>query len=478
MKPALKVDITEVKSKIDNSVLLRNQKFDLEGPGIVWIYGENGSGKSILASIISGKAYFPGSRISVKGGVEISIRGGNTFVLRDPIEANEYSKNVAYWPQRLGESLISIHHQDDLCSGFEARLNRNRNKLESFFQELQRLMEELNLTQHLTKETGSSSYGETRRIELAVNLTSDATIIVADEPFSGLDTHWKEVLCRTIKLYVKLFNVIWVITSHLHPENYGIDVNTIVNLSADDTETEIYEHISNEAVKLISNANIKKDYSIVARDISIIRRNKRNEKKVLLRNFNAPSGKVSCIWGGNGSGKTSISHLLGGILSKKMLSNKTKYAGQIEGEPFNGSFIKAPNDEVRIILQNPYISFIRKYVEEDILRPQCPGNYRPVNKGITEEFLLLLQNKLGNLKRNVLSFSFGQLRFLQFLLIPPTAGIIIFDEPFLGLHKNLYSIVGDFMEELADTGRTIIYTAEYQSELNFSDNTFFLGGTD
>jgi len=474
MVPKLEINISKILSKFDDSVLLKDINFSQNGPGIVWILGENGTGKSLLASVISGKAFFAESRLKAEGRVELHTKEGNLYSATKERGAKDYSKNISYWPQRVGESLISIHHQDDLCSGFEARLNRNRKNLERFIPQLQQLIEEFNLVQHLAKVNGTSSYGETRRIELAVNLTSESPVIVADEPFSGLDPYWKKVFVRIVDLYLKLFGCIWVITSHLPPESYGITASQTIKLNFDDNNLEIYKEIKNESVKIIQSSRIEKDYSISIRQLTIVRKHKMGKSIVRLRNFEAQSGSVSCLWGKNGAGKTTIGHLLAGIIRKSNFSRKIMTYGSIDGEPYNGSFIKAPNDEIRILLQNPFISFIRENVREDLLHPQCPGNFRTSTSSVSSGFLKLLESFWGDLNRDGYSFSFGQLRFLQFLLLPPTVGIIIFDEPFLGVHPVLHSIIANFLREIANTGRTVIFTSEHKDESDSVDKSFFL----
>ena len=163
---------------------------------------------------------------------------------------HEYASNVSYWPQKKGSSLISIYNQDDICAGLEARLGNLRRKGDkSLVQELQWLIEEFNLEPHLLKHENQSSYGETRRIELATALSSHSILIIADEPFDGLDEYWVEVLRRTIKTTTEQFNCIWIITGNMPASYYFVKPDKELSLKENDSIYDVFAKISKEVIK-------------------------------------------------------------------------------------------------------------------------------------------------------------------------------------------------------------------------------------
>ena len=122
----LSVNIEQIKSKYDKRILLSDINFSIESPGLVWIQGENGCGKSILSSILSGKAFLRKSDLIFKGEIYQSERNKNISAKTSPAE---YIDNVSYLPQQLASSLLAIHFQDDFCFPFEGNFPKFKGNL-------------------------------------------------------------------------------------------------------------------------------------------------------------------------------------------------------------------------------------------------------------------------------------------------------------------------------------------------------------
>ncbi len=459
MTVSLLLDIDKITPSDNGKIILQDIKIEMDKPGLIWIQGLNGSGKSILASVFSGKAFIKNSGLSVKAYLKLRTSDGKTIVItHNRHQLREYIENVSLLPQKLGSSTLALHHQDDICFPFEGdfpdfpgRTNKEKDKIA--IARIETLNNKLKLWTHLTKGLGQSSYGETRRMEFACSLSGFRSIIVLDEPFSGIDKDYQKTIIELIHEFSDNSSI-WIITSHEPPNRFDLKPDIIRHLNLPPIKKHVFRNIS----EIIQNRFAKNPID-VQKNVGInnlqIERKKPQESRVELPYFIAEPKSLTWLEGLNGSGKSSIVQNLAGLLtSSKIL--KISVCGKVEGDAG-----KAPNDYVRLLLQDPYKSFIYRTVKEDILSPNLPMEIREKNKlDFSRAFWKNLEINWGNLNRKPSTFSFGQLRFLQLLLIPFTAEVVIFDEPLLGIHPSLHSTILSALISIADSGRIVIATSQ------------------
>ncbi|MFW6002178.1 MAG: ATP-binding cassette domain-containing protein, partial [archaeon] len=306
----------------------------------------------------------------------------------------------------------------------------------------------------LKKKVGECSYGETRRIEFACALSSHSNIIILDEPFSGLDMKYcKAILCY-LKTISEINNSIIIITSHHSPDYYDLEPNLNIKLS-NNVNSELFSKLLGEITTHIIREKKNNKENISISEFEIYRS---NNQILNINDYTIIADKLNWFEGENGAGKTTLMLFLAGLISNSRLKS-IKINGNIIGGIYDGWNIKAPNNKVRVLLQNPYKSFLHNYVLEDI--PDVPKS------------ILKILSNWGNIARTPYSFSFGQLKILQFLLIPTKTDVILFDEPLLGLHPNLYSLVIDSLNKIVDSGRNVIACSEsnFINLENYSTNS-------
>lgn len=157
-------------------------------PGIYWIKGENGSGKTSLIKSIGGLVPFEGS-IEVTG---LDIR----------LQRMAYCKAVNYaaaepqYPGFLtGTELLDFYHA---AKGGNLPLQ---------------LMEALGTAHFVNSKTAVYSSGMMKKLSLALAFTGDPALVLLDEPFIALDIAAVEVLQKAIAAFgEKGFS--FIITSH------------------------------------------------------------------------------------------------------------------------------------------------------------------------------------------------------------------------------------------------------------------------
>ena len=369
-------------------------------------------------------------------------------------------------PQKLGSSLIAIHHQDDFCFPLEGRFpslpgRTTREKEESAISQLQDIFETLNAWLHLTKRFGQCSYGETRRLELGCCLTPHASLVVIDEPFSGLDSRWNMKISEILVDFAKSYESIWVITSHEPPEKFNINPNKILKLPMKPIAEHTFEIIAQAATQRFTDNPIEQQEKedVHVSDL-MVEYQRPQGSRLALRYLQVKPGTVTCLEGENGSGKSTIAQVLSGLLATSRMRTIT-VAGNIQGGPYRNGILKAPNDKIRVALQDPFRSFVCQTIEDDLYSPDSPrytrGNARSF---LSQSFWQQLNEGWGRTDRLPFTFSFGQLKFLQLLLIPSTVYIVIMDEPLLGLHPSLHSIMLSTLASIATSGRIVIVMCE------------------
>jgi ABC-type multidrug transport system ATPase subunit len=135
-------------------------------PGVSWVGGGEGRGKSSLLRCLAGDLVLPGSHLQI----------GSTALAAAPAD---YRAQVA-WIDPRTTAHDQVRGQDFLVRtaarypGWDAAL-------------LADLSEALDLTPHLEKPLYMLSTGSKRKVWLAAVLASGATLTLLDEPFAALD---------------------------------------------------------------------------------------------------------------------------------------------------------------------------------------------------------------------------------------------------------------------------------------------------
>jgi biotin transport system ATP-binding protein len=138
--------------------VLKNVSFEIEEGSFTVIGGENGSGKSLLMSIISGLESADSGSVECFGKVGLVFQEAETQILGEtPAE------DIAFGPKNLGWS------RDKVKLAVEAAL------------------EKTGLTEKRDFPARFLSGGEKRRLAVACMLAMDLPVLILDEPYANLD---------------------------------------------------------------------------------------------------------------------------------------------------------------------------------------------------------------------------------------------------------------------------------------------------
>lgn len=153
--------------KFDNHVVLHNINLKIGQSEIFGLLGPSGSGKTTLVKMIAGIDEATSGRIEVLGTQMPKLKMMN---------------RIGYMAQ--SDALYTELTAKENLQFFGALFGLRGDKLRS---RIQKVMELVNLTDHLKRSVGSYSGGMKRRLSLAIALMHEPEILILDEPTVGID---------------------------------------------------------------------------------------------------------------------------------------------------------------------------------------------------------------------------------------------------------------------------------------------------
>lgn len=161
----MSIEVSSVTKLYDSQSALNNVSFSVDKGSIVGFLGPNGAGKSTMMKILTG--YVKPSEGSVL------VNGIN--VLENPIEAQ---KNIGYLPENnplYTEMYVKEYLQ------FQASIYKVAKE------NISAIIDKVGLTPEVHKKIGQLSKGYQQRVGLAAALLHNPTVLILDEPTTGLD---------------------------------------------------------------------------------------------------------------------------------------------------------------------------------------------------------------------------------------------------------------------------------------------------
>ncbi|WP_183432398.1 sugar ABC transporter ATP-binding protein [Mesorhizobium sp. RMAD-H1] len=270
------------------------------------LMGENGAGKSTLMKVLSG-AYRadPGGEILINGQ---PVQTGN------PIKAKASGIAVIYQELSLAPNLTVA--QNMFLGAEPSRFGLIDHRANE--RKAQPILERLGVGFSASAPIGELSLGERQMVEIARALTTNARIIVMDEPTTSLTTRETDRLFEVIAS-LKAHGIAVIYISHRMEEVYQLADR--VSVLRDSTYVGTLDRSQLSASRLVS--------MMVGRDLSSFykkeHRSPSSERKVVLSvrdmsdgfrvhncSFDVRAGEVVAMAGLVGSGRTELARLIFG----------------------------------------------------------------------------------------------------------------------------------------------------------------------
>ena len=172
------ISIKNLTIQYDDLLVLENFNAEFD-PGLHWIQGNNGSGKSSLLKSLCGIVPV------VKGAVSIMGFDLNTQALKAKAQLSFVADKPDVYPFMTGMQFINL-----IAKVKGVSLNS----------ELFEWLDAINLTQFKDVEFSQMSFGTRRKFTLCSCFIADPKVVLLDEPFNGLDKdtvkHFKQWLLK------------------------------------------------------------------------------------------------------------------------------------------------------------------------------------------------------------------------------------------------------------------------------------------
>ncbi|ANB83065.1 MULTISPECIES: ATP-binding cassette domain-containing protein [Bacillus] len=184
----MNLDFERVTKKYGRRLAVSDVSFSLSPGKIYGILGPNGSGKSTTLKMLAGLA-FPTSG---------AVRIGDCAVSRNMLFRTAYltEHDMFFARTTVGDMLTFYHSQFP-----DFQLEKAHN-----------LLTEMNLSAgQKIKELSKGSRG---RLKIVLALSRKASVILLDEPFSGLDPAVRESIVNSLVSYIDFDSQIVVIATH------------------------------------------------------------------------------------------------------------------------------------------------------------------------------------------------------------------------------------------------------------------------
>ena len=450
---------------------LKNAALDLKAGEVVALMGENGAGKSTLMKILTG--------IYSKDSGEIKYMG----------------QEVCYkGPAESEEAGISIVHQElNMMNDLTVAQNLfiGREEMNGLFiddkkmnEKARELFKVLKIDINPAEKIGNLTVGKQQMVEIAKAISSNAKVIIFDEPTAALTDSEIEELFKVIRdLKEKGTGMVYI--SHRMDEINVISDRVIVMRDGEYVGTLITKECSkDDIIKLMVGRAIlgePKTASNVAKDAPVVLKceNLNRGKAVKNVSFELRKGEILGFSGLMGAGRTEVARLIFGADKKD--------SGKIF---INGKEVTINTPEDAVAHGIGYLSedrkrfglIVDKSVEENTvissLNDFVKGMFidKAKSREVSQKYVESLKTKTPGVSQLVKKLSGGnQQKVVIAKWLVRNSDILIFDEPTRGIDVGAKSEIYALMESLAKEGKSIIMiSSELPEVLRMSDRVIVM----
>ena len=164
------IKILNISKKFNNVEALKGVSFDVNNGEIVGLLGENGAGKSTLLRIIS-TMLAPTSGTALVNGFDL---------LKNP---KEVRKNIGI----LFGSEVGLYERLTARENLEYFAQLNGMSKKDANERINTLIDKFSFKEYADKQVGTFSRGMKQKVSIARSIVHDPSVMLFDEPDSGLD---------------------------------------------------------------------------------------------------------------------------------------------------------------------------------------------------------------------------------------------------------------------------------------------------
>jgi energy-coupling factor transport system ATP-binding protein len=434
-------------------------------PGeFVLVTGQSGSGKSTLARCLNG--LIPHATNGAMEG-QVVVNGLDT---RDH-DVPEFASHVGMIFQDPGSQLVTGDVGSEIAFGLEIR-NLPKDEIRTRMDQAAGL---LRIGQLMDRPIGDLSWGERQRVAIASVLVVWPSILVMDEPFSGLDSDSAQDLARTLEELSNSGTTIIVfehrivqllpLTDHLVAMQEGTivsdwkprasfrvpDLGKPRSLGNSSSSPAVSTRKNSPAIcRAVVDPHLLRP-SLSVRDV-YYRYPGRQAGTLEGITLDFRPGEVTVITGANGSGKTTLLKHCNGLLTPD------RGSVSLGTESLSRKTVAAAAQTVGLLNQHADYQIFESTITDEIA-------FGPRNLGRPEEEIRRVTGEIRNRcslshidpSTPPLGLSGGEKQRVALAgILAMDTPIIILDEPTFGLDYELKIALARYLRQLSETGKTVI----------------------
>lgn len=434
------------------------------------ICGENGAGKSTLMKVISGEY------LAEEGEV---IYQGKTLGKRSILET-----------MRMGISMI--HQEMNPIEGMTIAeniyLGREPRKLRGFVdyrkmnQMTQELLDRLEIPCKATQKMRELSIANQQQVEIARAISTDAKVIIMDEPTSAIADNEVAMLFRQVHSLKEQGVAILYIT-HKMDEIFQIaDEVTVIRdgswiMTKPASETSIDEIITQMVGRKVENL-FPASHATIGADLIEVKNLSRNGVFQDI-SFHAKGGEIIAFSGLVGAGRSEVMRAVFGLdphdsgeilVNGKSVSIKRSADGIANGIAMLSEDRRAEGIiPIRSIRENATLAFIKKFAKASFIR-------KKKEQEEADKMLEKLKVRMASPLQEIRTLSGGnQQKVILAKWLLGDIKILILDEPTRGIDVGSKAEIHQLMVDCAEDGMAVIMiSSELPEVLGMSDRIYVM----
>jgi len=205
------ITVKNLKKSYKDLPVLRGVNFTVKRGGIFALLGSNGAGKTTTVKILS-------TLLTADSG-EIEIDGVS---INQPKKIKEKISLTGQYAS-VDEMLTGRENMDMICDLRGVAGVADKTQL------IANLLNQFDLAKSADRKVSTYSGGMRRKLDIAMSLIGDPTVIFLDEPTTGLDPQSRLVLWDIIKLLAEAGTTIFLTTQYLEEAERLADYIAILN---------------------------------------------------------------------------------------------------------------------------------------------------------------------------------------------------------------------------------------------------------
>ncbi|MEI7989332.1 MAG: sugar ABC transporter ATP-binding protein [Chloroflexota bacterium] len=433
---------------------------------ILGLVGENGAGKSTLIKILSGVYKPDGGHILIED-KDVSFH--------DPLEAVRAGISVVYQELSLVPNLTVA---ENVFGGRPPVNSLGLMNVSMMYQKTQEMLDLFQVDFSPRTRVGSLSLGNQQLVEIVKAVSTDAKILILDEPTSSLSLQEATVLFDWMR-QLRGQGITIVFVSHHLEEVFEVTDRVVVLRDGKYVGSKITSQTNeNEIVSMMVGRDLSDMPSLCTGDVcgeELLRVEQFSRKGVFEDvSFNLHHGEILTFFGLVGAGRTEVARALVGL--------DAHTAGKIY---LRGEDIHVQDPGSAMNYKMAYLSedrkteglFLDKTIKENFLAPNlrkvAPRGWLRwhILNDLVQTYVTKLEIRTPSINQKINNLSGGnQQKVLLGEWLATEPDVLIVDEPTRGIDVGTKQEIHQLLRDLADQGKGIlVISSDLPEALRISD---------